>query len=345
MANSKLTNFKDLKVEYPERYKVINEDLTEETKTIRFLPGITYQEGTPETAENFNNIQRNSIYEVNGTRVVEGQNEIYDITIEGSEDFTFTDLKLCLVPNETNTKKGPLVRFNSNTYTIKNAQDTVNIGSLVSKEKIFLNLNFTQKTAEIIGVLTGGTHRTIKQLDTDNRANAGLPYDPEIEYIQDVGTKKANFYYKDKNQEGLFKCKENSTTTTNLSNIFEKFDNNELLNRLQNLDKVNRLIKLPNGKGILFVTKSSASKNYIACGEYFKSITSAVISPYVAVPTGGGSGSTNPNIPYFQSILGTNVLLWSMEYFSGGSWGIKYYSGLSEELTTSCQAIIYGDLK
>ncbi|WP_297638578.1 hypothetical protein [uncultured Clostridium sp.] len=235
MANGKLTNFKDLKVEYPERYKVINEDLTEETKTIRFLPGVTYQEGTPETAENFNNIQRNSIYEVNGTRITEGQNEIYNIVIEGSEDFTFTDLKLCLVPNETNTKKGPLIRFNGNTYTIKNAQDTVNIGSLVSKEKIFLNLNFTQKTAEIIGVLTGGTHRTIKQLDTDNRANAGIPYDPEIEYIQDVGTKKANFYYKDKNQEGLFKCKENSTTTTNLSNIFEKFDNNELLNRLRNL--------------------------------------------------------------------------------------------------------------
>lgn len=235
MANSKLTNFKDLKVEYPERYKVINEDLTEETKTIRFLPGITYQEGTPETAENFNNIQRNSIYEVAGNRIIEGQNEIYDITIEGSQEFIFTDLKLCLVPNETNTKKGPLLRFNGNTYTIKNAQDTVNIGSIASKEKIFLNLNFTQKTAEIIGVLTGGSHRTIKQLDTDYRANTGIPYDPEIEYIQDTGTKKVGYCYKDRNQEGIFKCKENSTTTTNLSNIFDKFDNNELLNRLQNL--------------------------------------------------------------------------------------------------------------
>lgn len=269
MANSKLTNFKDLKVEYPERYKVINEDLTEETKTIRFLPGITYQEGTPETAENFNNIQRNSIYEVAGNRIIEGQNEIYDITIEGSQEFIFTDLKLCLVPNETNTKKGPLLRFNGNTYTIKNAQDTVNIGSIASKEKIFLNLNFTQKTAEIIGVLTGGSHRTIKQLDTDYRANTGIPYDPEIEYIQDTGTKKVGYCYKDRNQEGIFKCKENSTTTTNLSNIFDKFDNNELLNRLQNLNIIlydSLIIDVYTSKGTIIKKQLNIPNGYILSG-------------------------------------------------------------------------------
>ena len=121
----------------------------------------------------------------------------------------------------------------------------------------------------------------------------------------------------------------------------------EIIVKLQNLDKVNRLIKLPNGKGILFVTKSSASKNYIACGEYFKNITSAFITPFIAAPTGGGSssGSTNPNIPYYQTILGTDVLIWSMEYQGIAQWAIKHYSGKSEELTTSCQAIIYGDLK
>lgn len=234
---TKITNFKDLKVEFPERYDVTEQDGTKVSKTISFSPGTIYQQGTPETAENFNNIQKNSIYEVLGTRVLEGQNEIYDITIDGSLGFEFTDLKLCFTPNETNTKKGSLVRFNNNTYVIKHPSDTVNIGTLFANEKIMLNLNFSKKIAEVTGVLTGGSNKSAKRLDVDRVSNTGILDDLAIEYIQDVGTKKAGYCYKDRNQYGVFKCFKDYTGTSNLAENFYKFDNNELLGEIQNLSR------------------------------------------------------------------------------------------------------------
>ena len=56
--------------------------------TIDRVKGTVSQEGDTISAVYFNEIQKNCIYQVNATRIVEGVLEIYDITIDGSEEFT-----------------------------------------------------------------------------------------------------------------------------------------------------------------------------------------------------------------------------------------------------------------
>lgn len=49
--------------------------------------------------------------------------------------------------------------------------------------------------------------------------NAGLEFDSNLMYIQDIGTKQAGKYYFDKNTLGLFRCKTTTNTTTNDTNF------------------------------------------------------------------------------------------------------------------------------
>lgn len=162
---SKIINFKDLKVEHPNRYKVTDSNGSEDIKKIDFDPGLIYQQGTPESAENFNNIQKNCIYEVNGVRILEGQEEIYDISIDGFDNFEFESLKILMTPNATNTIKGSFVRLNGAKYIIKNRTDSIGIGQIFGSEKILLTLNSSLKVANVVGVLGGGSIRTLKEVD------------------------------------------------------------------------------------------------------------------------------------------------------------------------------------
>ncbi|WP_308009312.1 hypothetical protein [uncultured Fusobacterium sp.] len=49
--------------------------------------------------------------------------------------------------------------------------------------------------------------------------NAGLEFDSNLMYIQDIGTKQAGKYYFDKNTLGLFRCKTTTNTTVNDTNF------------------------------------------------------------------------------------------------------------------------------
>lgn len=160
---SKIINFKDLKVEHPNRYKVTDSNGTEDIKKIDFDPGLIYQQGTPESAENFNNIQKNCIYEVNGVRILEGQEEIYDISIDGFDNFEFESLKILMTPNATNTIKGSFVRLNGAKYIIKNRTDSIGIGQIFSGESIFISLHYARKTADVVATLNGGYVGTLKE--------------------------------------------------------------------------------------------------------------------------------------------------------------------------------------
>lgn len=81
--------------------------------------GTIYQEGDKDKAEYFNEIQKNCIYSVNATRVVEGVLEIYDISITGSDVFPLFNTKLLINFNETNTKVDSVLRWNGKTYQIR----------------------------------------------------------------------------------------------------------------------------------------------------------------------------------------------------------------------------------
>ena len=73
--SGKMTKFKDLLVDTPNRYTVNGE-----VKTIVFAPNTITQEGTKDKAEYFNEMQKNGLYNVNATRAVEGTVEFYHFT-------------------------------------------------------------------------------------------------------------------------------------------------------------------------------------------------------------------------------------------------------------------------
>ena len=87
--------------------------------TINRVTGTVSQEGDTISAAYLNEIQKNCIYQVNATRVVEGVLEIYDITINGSEEFTPFNQTFLIGFSETNTKVNSFLRFNGNIYRLR----------------------------------------------------------------------------------------------------------------------------------------------------------------------------------------------------------------------------------
>lgn len=55
--------------------------------------------------------------------------------------------------------------------------------------------------------------------------NSGLPYDENLLYLNDVGTKKKDYFYLDRNKKGLFRCLKQTTETINSAEFFEEIDN------------------------------------------------------------------------------------------------------------------------
>jgi microcystin-dependent protein len=142
-----IKKFQDLQVEHPQRYEVTDNAGTENLKTIKFSPGKVYQEGTKETAVIFNNIQKNGLYTVIGTRVIEGTEEIYDVELEGLEEFGIFDINLQLVANAKNTTNSPKLRILSEKYSFANNNGTISIGDIVANNIYIVKINTVKKTA------------------------------------------------------------------------------------------------------------------------------------------------------------------------------------------------------
>ena len=79
-----MMNFlKDWIIQYQNKFSVGGVETT-----IDRVTGTVSQEGDTISAAYLNEIQKNCIYQANATKVIEGVLEIYDITIDGSEEFT-----------------------------------------------------------------------------------------------------------------------------------------------------------------------------------------------------------------------------------------------------------------
>ena len=146
-----IKKFQDLQVEYPQRYEVTDNAGTENLKTIKFSPGKVYQEGTKETAVIFNNIQKNGLYTVIGTRSVEGTEEIYDVELEGLEEFGMFDINLQLVANSKNTTNSPKLRILNEKYSFVNNNGTISVGDLTTNNIHVVKIDTVKKTAFLIG--------------------------------------------------------------------------------------------------------------------------------------------------------------------------------------------------
>ena len=110
-----MMNFlKDWIIQYRNKFSVGGVETTIERVT-----GTVSQEGDTIMASYLNEIQKNCIYQVNATRVIEGVLEIYDISIDGSEEFTPFNQTFLIDFNATNTQVDSLLRFNGITYSLR----------------------------------------------------------------------------------------------------------------------------------------------------------------------------------------------------------------------------------
>ena len=145
-----MMNFlKDWIIQYQNKFSVGGVETTIERMT-----GTVAQEGDTISATYLNEIQKNCIYQVNATRVIEGVLEIYDIVINGSEEFTPFNQTFLIDFSATNTKVDSLLRFNGNTYSLR-FSDSITNGDIAPKigfipKRALVKLDVTNSKAIIV---------------------------------------------------------------------------------------------------------------------------------------------------------------------------------------------------
>ena len=169
--SSKITNFKDLQVEFPNRYEKTENGIKTDV-LLDFKPGDVFQEGTFESAEVFNNINKNGVYQVTGNLKVENSVEIFDIFIDGIDEFQFETLQVIFNSNLTNNKKNPVFRLNNVSYLSKLEANEIEVQQryLMTLDKIN-NVAFVASRASN-KLDKGGYTGTAK--DLENLANSGI---------------------------------------------------------------------------------------------------------------------------------------------------------------------------
>ena len=96
--------------------------------------------------------------------------------------------------------------------------------------------------------------------------NSGLNFDPNLLFLNDVGTKTQDKIYFDRNKKGLFRCTQTTTATTNSTTYFEDISNKSSADRLANLCSTSDdEIKLDK-----FIIKSSEAKGISGAFIRFK---------------------------------------------------------------------------
>ena len=157
--------------------------------------------------------------------------------------------------------------------------------------------------------------------------------------LNEAGQKYEGKTYYDKNTKKLFLCKRNNTDISANINNYIAMDSNSLLERLENLFKIN-LIKTSQNKGYKFYEKNYYTGNYIDVSDTFSSIDFCLISPYRAELTDAEARFIN-----YQGFDGRNILINAI-WINGNSIEKKYNSVATDTINTaSCIAFVYGTLK
>ena len=159
---------KDWIIQYQNKFSVGGTETT-----IERITGTVSQKGDTISAAYLNEIQKNCIYQVNATRVIEGVLEIYDISIDGSEDFKPFNQTFLIDFDYTNTQVDSKLRFNGSSYLIR-FSDSISNGDKAPvigfiPKRAIVKLDVTNSKAIIID------DRTIIQSLLDLKANLSSP--------------------------------------------------------------------------------------------------------------------------------------------------------------------------
>ena len=210
--------------------------------TIDFSPDTVLTPGTPVGAEVLNEIQKNGLYTLIGTKRVVGQEDIYDCTFEGIENFDFEEINILLKPNANSTMQNVFVNVGGSKYKITSILGThcnifanQNIGLTLKKSTLqAIKWDMSDDTKLPKGSLPT-TIKSGKDLYDMLENNGGINIDTALLYLNDAGTKTAGKVYFDKNKKGLFECIKTTTNTVNSTEFFVDISNKASADRLTNL--------------------------------------------------------------------------------------------------------------
>lgn len=156
------------------------------------------------------------------------------------------------------------------------------------------------------------------------QGNAGLNFDPNLLYLDNIGTKTKGYVYLDSRVKGVFECLNTTSSTANETVNFLNISNKSNSDKLENLCKKNiKVYKLP----IYFENLSFKSGNqnvYITPSDYISNFTEILGVTY----TTGSTATVNSIKVHIRSY--TNEQIW-----------LQGYNGRSDQSVSTTLSIFY----
>ena len=196
------------------------------------------QIGTTLTSDILNNFQKGLIPFVETVRTTGTDKDIYTVSVNGLKEFgLFDGLKLLLQIDNENQYNNSVININSleyPLYSVKNgANETVKKGSLRTKGYYFITYNqnaFYLNAGNVLGT-EADTALEGKRL----AEIIGLEFGGNI---QDTGAKVTGKFYYDKALKYYYECIANNNLTYNDGSKFRAISNKPILDKVENLFKV-----------------------------------------------------------------------------------------------------------
>jgi len=210
------------------------------------------QIGTTLTADILNNFQKGLIPFVETVRTTGTDKDIYTVSVNGLKEFgLFDGLKLLLQIDNENQYNNSVININDSEYplySVKNgANEAVKKGSLRTKGYYFITYNqnaFYLNAGNILGTETDTV------LEGKRLAEIiGLEYGGNI---QDTGAKVTGKFYYDKALKYYYECIANNSLTYNDGSKFRAISNKPILDKLENLYRVQKHDVPVHGGGVNF---------------------------------------------------------------------------------------------
>ena len=299
------------------------------------------QIGTTLTADILNNFQKGLIPFVETVRTTGTDKDIYTVSVNGLKEFgLFDGLKLLLQIDNENQYNNSVININDSEYplySVKNgANEAVKKGSLRTKGYYFITYNqnaFYLNAGNILGTETDTV------LEGKRLAEIiGLEYGGNI---QDTGAKVTGKFYYDKALKYYYECIANNSLTYNDGSKFRAISNKPILDKLENLYKVQKHDVSVHGGGVNFkkygkvvvvsveiqrenitFTENSQLINSIPEGFKPNDVSLGIESALASNLTSGKQGATRMRIERNSlNVWGThtgnyNVLKGSLTYFT-----------------------------